>query len=517
MFFYRSPLHKRPVFYVDNRVFKTDGKTYCADDIISIEIDCILGRLFPARKDIGPIEMMVHYPPEFKLYGSVKILTLFGEIVIPRVYRIMEAYLHFKRIFPDTEAYYIFGLKKLRYEYKSCFEGNYFKEQRHFSSLYVLNEYKKMNNAEIMDKSRQWAEECGFRLCKKEEPSTFSQFYLTNNDDRWVSVYADSIEGCYAATALSQCGIYSNMFDNRPTLFVEVYDRKLLLIAYGEGDDVHLYFCGDENMLEEYKCTPEMLSTDYSVPEKAAVSNKKSFKQILENTDIDVCLTELAEKFGINDYFIRDGYFGIDTMARYKLREFANGYHIEVEHIRPDENDKSTKKAFEILYQGLPAFDIIKADKELVSGREFSVTYVNIGRAEKGFSFCVTSAELNRVIREGIKNGRVPVNMRGCSYTVNGKTVEFECEYRLFLGKYAFLYDAEDENLGDGVVIHPHNIKTDEDRRTAEEAQEAASITVRFTLESEVPLNDELSVMLIPNLNFGTGDGIHKTKLINEV
>ncbi|MBQ6554560.1 MAG: hypothetical protein IJL89_04955, partial [Firmicutes bacterium] len=440
MYFYRSPLHKRPVFYVDNRVFITDGKTYCADDIISIDINCILGRLFPARKNLDMIEELVSCPPLFKLYGSVNIKTIYGEIRIPRVYRVMEAYLHFKRIFADTQAYYTYGLKKLEYEYKSVFEKSYFENRHYFSSLYVLNDKNRLENAEIMEMSRQWAEECGYRLCKQGESSTFKQYVMTNNYDRWISIYADSLEGCYAAGAVSQCSINSNQYGKRPTLYFEMYEKRLVLIAYGEGDDVFLYYCGDESLLEELKCTRDMLCDDFSVPEKAAVSNRKTFKEILENTDIDICLTELAEKFGINDYFIREGYYGFDSMDRFEVREFANGYHIEAERIRPDENDKTAKEPFENIYQGCPAFDILKADEKLVSGREFSITGVNVGNGGTGFSFCIESAELHELITDGLKNGKVPVNMRNCKYTVNGKTVEFECEYRLFRGRYAFLF-----------------------------------------------------------------------------
>ncbi|MBQ6554371.1 MAG: hypothetical protein IJL89_03970, partial [Firmicutes bacterium] len=71
--------------------------------------------------------------------------------------------------------------------------------------------------------------------------------------------------------------------------------------------------------------------------------------------------------------------------------------------------------------------------------------------------------------------------------------------------------------LPDGIVIHPANIKTDEDRKNAEEAQKAASLTVSFVFESEVPLNEELNIVLIPMRNFNSGVGVYKTKLINEV
>ena len=517
MNFYKSPLHKRPVFYVDNRVFITDGKTYCADDIISIEINCILGRLFPARKNLDMIEELIYHPPLFKLYGSIYIKTLYGEIKIPRVYRVMEAYLHFKRIYEGTRAYYIYGRKRLEYEYKSIFEKGYFENRRYFSSLYILNEKDRLDRSKIMEESRKWAEECGYRLCRPEESSTFCDYVLTKDDDRWISIYSDAIEDCTANGLMSQCKINSEQRENRPVIAIEVYDRRIVLIGCGVGDDVKLYYCGDEEMFETLRCEKSMFSDDYSAVEKLSVSDRKSFKDILENTTVEGCLKDLAEKFAINDYFIRDGFYGLAGMNRYEVREFANGYHIAEERIRPDENDKSADMPFENIYQGLPAFDILKADEKLVSGRKYSITGMNIGRSGDGFAFCIRSFELHDVITMGLKTGRVPVRLYDCSYTIGGSTVKFECEYKLFRGEYAFLFEGFDAELPDGVVIHPANIKTSEDKKTAEDAQNAASVTVNFTFESDVPLMEELEIEFIPMRNFSTGIGLYKTKLINEV
>ncbi|MBR6400470.1 MAG: hypothetical protein IKS17_04525 [Firmicutes bacterium] len=510
-FYKTSAAQKKPLFITDGRSITIDGVSYTGADIKSISVTANLGRFFPVRKNCGNIDALTERPPLHALKGSVVIEMTTATHSFNCVYRVMEAYMLFKRLFPAVQAWYSFRGVKLAYRYKGGINDDFFDKHKNFASVYVLDKNTHTPKDYIIQIKQKWAEKCGFRQCADNESCCFDEVLYFSPDDPWITIYDDSIEHLLEKGVVNQCSIYSCENPDRDIILVSVYEGRALFLAHSFNDDVAVFYCGsDEDAQFLHKS--DNISEEYDRLEALkAEDTPHSFKQLLcDDMDMDERLTEIAHRLGINDYFIRAGFYDISCMSHAEMMEFANGYKSVHYRIRP--NEKSVKGVYDRIYQGSPAFDAFRSDGVLVSGKRFEAEFVNTGSYSRGIAFAVRSKSIHRDISNGIASGG-GFSVKISGLTISGympkddkyiyRSINAEAEYRMFFGAYALVYEDDSFDIAPGTVINKDHIKTDADKEAAREAHTQASIKVSFILDT--PYADNCEVWLIPMSNVYDG------------
>ena len=513
MYFYKSKGHKRPLFKADGRRIIIDGREYTAKNIRDIRVTASLGKVFPLKKFYDRIDLLVERPPLHALTGRIEIETEDNNYVFERVYRAMEAFLFFRRIFPAAKAFYTFRNKTLAYRHKGSIDLDNLKKDRNHAVVFVLDKENMPPQKYISDIKDAWIKECGFRHCKEDESSCFDEMLLFGADDPWITIYDDSVENRYVWGVDSQCRIYGEENRDKDVLLFSVYKERTLVLAYGKNGVTDIYCCGDAEDLENLGCGDIEISKDYSKLELLkAEDTPYTFEQLFESKmEMKERLEGLAHRFGINDYFVKVGFYDISVMNHSQFAELANGYKSVRYRIRLDEN--KVEGVYENVMQGAPAFDAVYSDNVIVPGEIFRAVFQNVGNSSKGIALALRSKTIHNAVSKGIASGDIPIKIK--DLTISSwifdreneqyicSKVEAEAAWRMFFGSYAFVYENEDITITEGAVVNPKNIKTSADRAIADMAADYASINVSFTLET--PYDDDYELWILPMGNVYSG------------
>ncbi|MBQ8940623.1 MAG: hypothetical protein IJ062_02220 [Firmicutes bacterium] len=513
MYFYKSKGHKKPLFRADGRRIEINGKIYTAENIRSINVTASLGKVFPLKKYYDKIEMLVNMPHLHALTGRVEIETEDNKYVFERVYKAMEAFVFFRRIFPAAKAFYTFRNKTIAYRHKGSIDIDNLKVDRNHSVVFVLDKDNMPPQKYISDIKDAWIKECGFRHCKEDESGCFDEMLLFGDDDPWITIYDDSVEDNYIWGVKAQCSIYGTENKDKDVLLLSVYKGRTLVLCYGKNGKVEIYCCGDAEDIENLGCNEIEISNDYSKLELLkAEDTEYTFEQLFKNDfDMNRRLEELAHRFGINEYFVKAGYYDISVMKHSQFSEFSNGYKSVRYRIRLDADQ--IEGVYENVMQGAPAFDAVYSSGAIVPGERFEAVFQNVGNSSNGIAIALRGRTIHNAVSKGLASGNIPIKVKDLTisswifdrenetYICNKVKGETFC--RMFFGSYAFVYENENIAITEGVVVNPKNIKTDADKAIAEMAADYASINVSFTLET--PYDDDYELWMLPMGNVYSG------------
>lgn len=521
------------LFQADERKIIIGDKVFYNKDILNLKVNCILGKLFPKKKNLDKIDLLVDLPPLLGMTGSVTIETKESTYIFSKVYSVMEAYLIFKRIYSGTEATYTYRKKTLSYRYNGGLTDDFFENAKTFAMVFICDENKGFTEQGINKMKDDWSKQCGFRRCGDNENGCFTEYGFYNSDEKWLTFYDDSIEYLNAVGITNQSKIYSKEAHGLPTIMVSVYEGEAFLISYSKGEINHLFLCDpEEKYYESLKCNEVGISKDYHVLEELCEDKEFSIKEIFENKNmsIDHRLKSLAYAFNINSYFISCGFYDIISMDPVSMIYFKNGYKIIENRIRPDE--QLMEGSLQIMHQGMPAFEILQADKEIIYGKDFNISFINIGEGSQGFVFCFSSDEIDKIFTQALKGGDIPFNIEKAEIItlnddINSLDKYENCskseqiydhqainiDYRQVFGRYAFVCELKDFLIPNGVIVNRDKITNTQEEKLIEWILNRHKITIRLNISSEIILTQPIEFLAIPFANIHRGTAKHLATL----
>lgn len=528
-FFHSKEKNDTCLFEADERKIVINNKEYYNEDILSLKVNCILGKLFPLRKNLDKIDLLVDFPPLLGMTGSVTIETKENTYIFSKVHNVMEAYMIFKRIYSGAEATYTYRKKTLSYRYNGGLNDDFFENAKTFAMVFICDESKSFTEQSINQMKDTWSRHCGFRRCKENENGCFTEYGFFNPDEKWLTFYDDSIEYLNAIGITNQSKIYTREANGLPVIMVSVYEGEAFLISYSKGDINHLFLCDPtEKYYEALKCEEIGICTDYSVLESLQEDNTYSIKDIFENNIMPISdrLKNLAYAFNINSYFINCGFYDIISMDPISMIYFKNGYNIIENRIRLDE--KLMDGPLQIMQQGMPAFEILEADKEIFYNKDFNISFINIGEGSQGFVFCFSSDEIDKIFTEALKGGNIPFNIIKAEIVTLKDEINslekyesctdldemyisqpIETDYKQVFGRYALVCELKDFLIPNGVIVNREKIKTEEDKKLIEWILNRHKISIRLIINSEIILTQPIEFLAIPFSNIHRGTAKH--------